>query len=477
MVRREPSLTEIERERVALVVVDVGLGQPRRRASGYRVTPESVLTAGHVVAGARAIIVTFNADLPSQWTVSATAALVEPPPADVGVLAIVPRPDEHVAAVSFGRVDQKADVVGCTAVGFPRWKVRVGRAGAAIGGSIAPYRDSHQADGTIAGLSNWRQGTLEILVHPPEEDTDPSRSPWEGMSGAAVWSAGHIVGLVTEHHVSDGLNRLTGVRVERWYEQLVPAQLRLLRNLTGLPRSARQLAVAPVKGLDGSATPSYAGANSTPLSLSAVRVIVERMLSVEELANPVSLQQFMSLLPTNILGSLPYASQSRAQLVAVVRTCHRAARGREALVDALTLTVGNPAELSYILDSIDSEWPIALVPGTERREPVRSAFSQGSTLLSDVSRPSTLDKPPAQAIVLRETNIGGWMSAGDAAREDAGALPPVEQGAEPDLVDLSSVSLAKLRLLDGSPIARSISRLIEEAIDPGEATAGFNSAV
>ena len=357
-------MTEIERERVALVVVDIGPDQPRRRASGYRVSAGSVLTAGHAIVGAHAITVIFNADLPSQWTISATRAFVAPPPADVGVLAIVPRPDEDVAAVSFGRIDQKAEVVACTAVGFPRWKVRLGRAGAAIGGSIASYRDSHQADGSIAGLSNWRQGTLEILVHPPEEDTDPSRSPWEGMSGAAVWGAGHIVGLVSEHHVSDGLNRLTGVRVERWYEQLPTAQLRLLRDLIGLPSSAGQLAAASVKGLVRPSSRGYTGANRTPLSLPSVRVIVERMLSVEELVNPVSLQQFISLLPTDILGSLPYAPQSRAQLVAVVRTCDRAPGGREALVDALALTLGNPLERSYVLDAIDSEWPTALASGS-----------------------------------------------------------------------------------------------------------------
>jgi len=97
--------------------------------------------------------------------------------------------------------------------------------------------------------------------------------------------------------------------------------------------------------------------------------------------------------------------------------------------------------------------------------------------VSDVSRLSVLDTTPAHAMVLRETNIGGWMSAGDAAGEEAGALPPVDQGVEPALVDLSSVSLAELRRLDGSPIAKLISRLIEEAIDPSEATAGFNSAV
>lgn len=97
--------------------------------------------------------------------------------------------------------------------------------------------------------------------------------------------------------------------------------------------------------------------------------------------------------------------------------------------------------------------------------------------MTEVLRSSALDKPSAQAMVLRETDTGGWMSAGDEGREEAGALPPADQDVEPGLVDLSSVSLAELRCLDGSPLAKSISRLIEEAIDPSEATAGFNSAV
>lgn len=69
------------------------------------------------------------------------------------------------------------------------------------------------------------------------------------------------------------------------------------------------------------------------------------------------------------------------------------------------------------------------------------------------------------------------MSAGDAAGHEAGAQPPGDGGAQPDLPDLSAISLAELRLVEGSPIARSVARLIDEAVDPGEATAGFNSAV
>ncbi len=70
------------------------------------------------------------------------------------------------------------------------------------------YRDSAHLNGTIATLANSKQGTLELVTDPPEQDPDPEHSPWEGMSGAAVWSAGRIVGVVSEHHRGDGLNRL-----------------------------------------------------------------------------------------------------------------------------------------------------------------------------------------------------------------------------------------------------------------------------
>jgi hypothetical protein len=61
------------------------------------------------------------------------------------------------------------------------------------------------------------------------------------MSGAAVWSAGSVVGLVAEHHRADGLGRLAATRVDRWYERLSPTRLRQLRDLTGLPARADDL--------------------------------------------------------------------------------------------------------------------------------------------------------------------------------------------------------------------------------------------
>lgn len=71
------------------------------------------------------------------------------------------------------------------------------------------------------------------------------------------------------------------------------------------------------------------------------------------------------------------------------------------------------------------------------------------------------------------------MSAGDGARQASDAEQPLasDNVLEPGLVNLADVSLADLRFVDGSPIARVIARLVEEAIDPGDATAGFQSAV
>ena len=84
-------------------------------------------------------------------------------------------------------------------------------------------------------LSNRREGTLEVSVAAPERDPDPKVSPWGGISGAAVWSAGRVIGLIAEHHRSDGLGRLAATRVDRWHERLSPARLRELCDLTGLP--------------------------------------------------------------------------------------------------------------------------------------------------------------------------------------------------------------------------------------------------
>ena len=213
-----------------------------RRGSGYRVGDTAVLTAAHVVAGARGVRVVFNADLEDEWSVLATVALCAPA-GDVAVLTIDPPGAQRgVEPARFGQIGRRAAVLSCRAVGFPRFKLRTDlQTSEDPAAAAAFFRDAHQADGTIASLSNWREGTLEITVAPPERDPDPSLSPWEGMSGAAVWCADRIVGVVSRHHRTEGLNRLAAVRASRWYDQLDPDQESELQRLVGLPRRADQL--------------------------------------------------------------------------------------------------------------------------------------------------------------------------------------------------------------------------------------------
>jgi len=237
----------IERDRVAELIVEAG--KARLRGTGYRVTASAVLTAAHVIAGATAVQVRFNADLPDEWE-SVGTVLFEDRDADVAVLGIVPRwPDEQVAPARFGRLGHRPASVPCTIVGFPLFKTRDDLQAPAQTGLPARYRDSAQVDGVIPALSNWREGTLEIKVTPA--GVSAPRSPWEGMSGAAVWCDRWIVGLISRHHHRDGPYRLAAVRVDRWYQQLSVARLAELRKLISLPESSGQLRdVIPVSAAD-----------------------------------------------------------------------------------------------------------------------------------------------------------------------------------------------------------------------------------
>ena len=238
----------INPERTAELLVTPVQPGPGRRGSGYRVSASAVLTTAHVVRDAARVRVRFNADRPGMWFTEGTVAWSDPA-LDVAVVTITPRPHDEgqVAPVRFGRVVERDAVLACSAMGFPRFKLRNDVAQEFDDGSLSQYRDSFHAVGTIAVLSNRREGTLEISVPPPERDPDPERSPWEAMSGAAVWSADRIIGLVAEHHRADGLGRLAATRVDRWHERLTPERLDQLRTLLpGLPARPGELVdVAP----------------------------------------------------------------------------------------------------------------------------------------------------------------------------------------------------------------------------------------
>ncbi|WP_327117037.1 trypsin-like peptidase domain-containing protein [Streptomyces sp. NBC_01341] len=204
--RTEVAAGGLDPHRIAEIIVTTAAGG--RRGSGYRVGDTAVLTAFHVVDGATGVRVRFDADRPGQWAATAVVSWADSG-TDVAVLTF--RPEPGIAAVApalFGRIgDDTHAVVAVHAAGFPLWKRRRGADG-------RQFRELHQADGTVAALSNLRTGTLEITVQTAAADPDPEVSPWSGMSGAAVWAGARIVGVVAEHHRHEGAGRLTAARID-----------------------------------------------------------------------------------------------------------------------------------------------------------------------------------------------------------------------------------------------------------------------
>ncbi|MER6994412.1 trypsin-like peptidase domain-containing protein [Streptomyces sp. NPDC000410] len=231
-------------ERVAEIIVTLPDGATGRRGSGYLVSSGTVLTAAHVVEGAAGVRVRFEADRPGERTVEA-AVRWQHAGIDIAVLALPGHTDPDSAPVRYGRVGEQDAVLRCTALGFPRFKLRTGTDG-------SRFRDAEHAHATCAVLSNRREGTLDLgVTAPPAQDPDPERDAWEGMSGAAVFTGGRLVGVVTRHHRTDGPGRIAASRVDRWAEALRAPELAELEAALGRGLHPAALPDAvPVAGRD-----------------------------------------------------------------------------------------------------------------------------------------------------------------------------------------------------------------------------------
>ncbi|MFD8379202.1 trypsin-like peptidase domain-containing protein [Streptomyces sp. NPDC059679] len=220
----------LDPDRVAEIIVKRGDGRPGERGSGYLVTGRTVLTAAHVVHEATAVRLRFRADQPGAWSADGVVVFAAPE-IDVAVVSLVDAPDlSPVTPVTFGRVVDADGELPCSMMGFPRFKLREDAPG-----SRSRFRDAHHQQGAISPWSNTRQKTLSIRVDAPAPDPDPEVSPWQAMSGAAVWSEGHLIGVVIEHHASEGLGRLTASRVDRWHDALSETEAAQLALFTGFP--------------------------------------------------------------------------------------------------------------------------------------------------------------------------------------------------------------------------------------------------
>ncbi|MFW6689449.1 effector-associated domain 2-containing protein [Streptomyces sp. MAR4 CNX-425] len=312
-------------------------GAGGRRGSGYRVGDRFVLTAGHLVASpVGSLRVRFHADRPGEWTTGAAVRLCSEA-ADLALLELAAPRGTAVYPPRYAAVPDADVVLPFTAVGFPLFKLREDG-----GGSPGRYRDTFHASGTVAALSNRREGTLELAVQQPAEPVGSDRSPWQGMSGAAVWSDDAVVGVVAAHHRADGPGRLAATRVERWYEVLSPADLDVLRGCAGLPPREElaggggRAAVASLVGLPPG------------LAMGDLKDLVAALAELPTLRRPGGLETVLDDVDPRIDGNRVRATTLRAELYGVLRACLRYPGTLDEFLAALRVWEEGSAEMARV---------------------------------------------------------------------------------------------------------------------------------
>jgi tetratricopeptide (TPR) repeat protein len=240
------------RARIAEVIV-TRTGKGMTRGSGYLVSPGWVLTAGHVVADVTSIGVWFGVKpklAPEAGVGVDIRRVLILAGADLALLPVEGHPSVEgqlsgpsVEPVLWGRLDREpGPAVPAAAAGCPRFKLR-----SAPGRPDVLLRELHYAIGSIPALSDAKTDRFAFTVDaPPGPDPEPGEhSPWEGMSGAAVWGSGRLIGVVGQHHQGEGLATLTVLPFDQLFAHPSERELADWRAaLPQLPAAAADLGLA-----------------------------------------------------------------------------------------------------------------------------------------------------------------------------------------------------------------------------------------
>ncbi|MCI0140663.1 trypsin-like peptidase domain-containing protein [Arthrobacter bambusae] len=218
---------------------------PLRIGSGYLLTDSLVLTAAHVlgplIAGSDAdSLAGDDVRVQSHWAADRTvpAARVLRLGGDIVVLT-VDRPFRHLLgpAPVWGTVGSEARVLPAVVLGYPELELqRRPQEGWApehgdLGPAVEKYRRDRQFDGEISSGTGFGDGTLTMHLAPrhfPKPGTgQPGMSVFMGLSGAAIFTDGHLIGVITQDPDPNHPTVLVGQRLDRVTRDMrIPAPTR-----------------------------------------------------------------------------------------------------------------------------------------------------------------------------------------------------------------------------------------------------------